>query len=384
MPNLSKDAELDLLEDALGNIMAHTDWLPFLDKVSGVFESKACAAEYLNDGFATGRFTGPAHAEAFRDFLSSASYHAGVSAFKYLLELAEPDAVYRIHQGHISKLDAAATSLVNGNELSSQSAIISITRDSTGLTVIFGLLFDDASPVETTSAETVLAFSKIAKILKTCFGALTNIDMLKTQSRIQRAFANHCAVPSVLINKQRLVIAEHENGLSALADLDVGHMAGEKLQIRNREMEMLLSEISSAPTSAKDPHQTGYIKDAKSDSSLSRSGFCLRDRSGYLNRVTIEAVSGDTHDPWVLIRVCQPANIPEAVETILQEELGLSQSEAHLARSLAETGSVSATTDLLNITRNTMKTHLRRIFDKTAVRTQLELVQLVYRLSGLV
>jgi DNA-binding CsgD family transcriptional regulator len=383
MPNLSKDAELDLLEDALGKITTHTDWLPFLDKVSRVFESKACAAEYLNDGFATGRFTGPAHAEAFRDFLNSASYHAGVSAFKYLLELAEPDAVYRIHQGHISKLDAAATSPKNGNEVSSQSAIISITRDSSGLTVIFGLLFDDASPVATTSAETVLAFSKIAKTLKTCFGALTNIDMLKTQSRIQRAFANHCAVPSVLINKQRLIIAEHENGLSALADLDVGQMAGGKLQIRNREMEMLLSEISSAPTSAKDLHQTGY-KQAKSDSSFSRSGFCLRDRSGNLNRVTIEAVSGDTQDPWVLIRVCQPANIPEAVETILQEELGLSQSEAHLARSLAETGSVSATTDLLNITRNTMKTHLRRIFDKTAVRTQLELVQLVYRLSGLV
>lgn len=383
MPNLSKDAELDLLEDALGKITTHTDWLPFLDKVSRVFESKACAAEYLNDGFATGRFTGPAHAEAFRDFLNSASYHAGVSAFKYLLELAEPDAVYRIHQGHISKLDAAATSPKNGNEVSSQSAIISITRDSSGLTVIFGLLFDDASPVATTSAETVLAFSKIAKTLKTCFGELTNIDMLKTQSRIQRAFANHCAVPSVLINKQRLIIAEHENGLSALADLDVGQMAGGKLQIRNREMEMLLSEISSAPTSAKDLHQTGY-KQAKSDSSFSRSGFCLRDRSGNLNRVTIEAVSGDTQDPWVLIRVCQPANIPEAVETILQEELGLSQSEAHLARSLAETGSVSATTDLLNITRNTMKTHLRRIFDKTAVRTQLELVQLVYRLSGLV
>ncbi len=384
MPNLSKDAELDLLEDALGKITTHTDWLPFLDKVSRVFESKACAAEYLNDGFATGRFTGPAHAEAFRDFLNSASYHAGVSAFKYLLELAEPDAVYRIHQGHISKLEAAAKSLTNGNEVSSQSAIISITRDSSGLTVIFGLLFDDASPVATTSAETVLAFSKIAKILKTCFDALTNIDMLKTQSRIQRAFANHCAVPSVLINKQRLIIAEHENGLSALTDLDVGLVTGGKLQIRNRELEILLSEISSASTSSKDTHKTGYKQDAKSDSSLSRSGFCLRDRSGYLNRVTIEAVSGDTHDPWVLIRVCQPANIPETVETILQEELGLSQSEAHLARSLAETGSVSATTDLLNITRNTMKTHLRRIFDKTAVRTQLELVQLVYRLSGLV
>ncbi|MBO9417938.1 hypothetical protein J7481_00410 [Labrenzia sp. R4_2] len=384
MPNLSKDAELDLLEDGLGKITTHTDWLPFLDKVSRVFGSKACAAEYLNDGFATGRFTGPAHAEAFRDFLNSASYHAGVSAFKYLLELAEPDAVYRIHQGHISKLEAAAKSLTNENEVSSQSAIISITRDSSGLTVIFGLLFDDASPVETTSAETVLAFSKVAKILKTCFGALTNIYMLKTQSRIQRAFANHCAVPSVLINKQRLVIAEHENGLSALADLDVGLVTGGKLQIRNRELEMLLSEISSAPISARDEHKTGYKQDAKSDSSLSRPGFCLRDRSGNLNRVTIEAVSGDTHDPWVLLRVCQPANIPEAVETILQEELGLSQSEAHLARSLAETGSVSATIDLLNITRNTMKTHLRRIFDKTAVRTQLELVQLVYRLSGLV
>ncbi|EEE47493.1 helix-turn-helix transcriptional regulator [Roseibium alexandrii] len=384
MPNLRKDAELDLLEDALGKITTHTDWLPFLDKVSGLFDCYAYAAEYLDDGFATGRFTGPAHAEAFRDFLSSASYHAGVTAFKYLLELAEPDAVYVVHQGHISKLDAPGISLTSGNEVSSQSAIISITRNSSGLTMIFGLLFDDASPVETASAETVLAFSKVAKILETCFGAITNIDMLKRQSRIQRAFANHCAVPSVIINRQRRVMAEHENGLSVLADLDVGLVAGGKLQIRNRELEMLLSDMPSAPSSAKAPHKTGQNQDAKSDSSLSRSGFCLRDRSGNLNRVTIEAVSGDTHDPWVLLRVCQPANIPEAVETILQEELGLSLSEAHLARSLAETGSVSATTDLLNITRNTMKTHLRRIFDKTAVRTQLELVQLVYRLSGLV
>jgi hypothetical protein len=222
MPNLRKDAELDLLEDALGKITTHTDWLPFLDKVSGLFDCYACAAEYLDDGIATGRFTGPAHAEAFRDFLSSASYHAGVTAFKYLLELAEPDAVYVVHQGHISKLDVPGISLTSGNEVSSQSAIISITRNSSGLTMIFGLLFDDASPVETTSAETVLAFSKVAKILETCFGAITNIDMLKRQSRIQLAFANHCAVPSVLINRQRRVMAEHENGLSVLADLDVG------------------------------------------------------------------------------------------------------------------------------------------------------------------
>jgi hypothetical protein len=119
--------------------------------------------------------------------------------------------------------------------------------------MIFGLLFDDASPVETTSAETVLAFSKVAKILETCFGALTNIDMLKTQSRIQRAFANHCAVPSVLINRQRLVMAEHENGLSVLADLDVGLVAGGKLQIRNRELEMLLSRSAVSSHLCKRP-----------------------------------------------------------------------------------------------------------------------------------
>ena len=132
---------------------------------------------------------------------------------------------------------------------------------------------------------------------------------------------------------------------------------GETADPEQRTGDASVRDIVSS-ISAKDQHKTGYKQDAKSGSSLSRPGFCLRDRSGNLNRVTIEAVSGDTHDPWVLLRVCQPANIPESVETILQEELGLSQSEAHLARSLAETGSVSATIDLLNITRNTMKTHL--------------------------
>ncbi|WP_428527864.1 helix-turn-helix transcriptional regulator [Roseibium sp.] len=384
MPSLSKDAELELLKEAFGKIGDQTDWQPFLDKVSEFLNCKACAAEYLSSGFATGRFTGLAHADAFKDFLSGPVHHQGVPAFKFLLELAQTGAVYQIHEGHISKLDAPDTSLTSGIEASSRSAIIRIIRDSSGSTMMFGLRFDGVSLAETTSAETVLAFTKVSKILETCFEAISNIDSLKRKSRIQQAFANHCTVPSVLVNRQRIVIAEHENGLSVLADLDVGLMARGKLQIRNRELEMLLSDISSAPPTARVPHKTGQKQDTKSESALFRSGFCLRDQSGNLNRVTIEAVSGDKHDPWILLRVCQPANIPESVETILQEELGLSQSEAHLARSLAETGSVSATIDLLNITRNTMKTHLRRIFDKTAVRTQLELVQLVYRLSGLV
>ena len=284
MPALSKDAELELLKDAIGKIGDQTDWQPFLDKVSEFLDCKACAAEYLSSGFATGRFTGLAHAEAFKDFLSSPVYHQGVTAFKFLLELAQSGAVYRIHEGHLSKLDAPLRAHTNESEAPSEPVFVSVIRDGSGQNLVFGLLFEGASPEKAASAETVLAFSKVSKILETCFEAITNMDSLKRESRIQQAFANHCTVPTVLATSQRVVIAEHENGLSALAELDVAFSISGRLQIRNRDLELLLSEALKEPVPSKVQNKSGQKRDGRSDNTLSRLGLCLRDRTGNLNR----------------------------------------------------------------------------------------------------
>jgi DNA-binding CsgD family transcriptional regulator len=79
--------------------------------------------------------------------------------------------------------------------------------------------------------------------------------------------------------------------------------------------------------------------------------------------------------------MAEPTGLPEDVELVLQDQYQLSQSEAHLARYLTMTGSMTDTVEQLGITRNTAKTHMRRIFEKTGINTQLQLARLVHKLS---
>ncbi|MFC6655485.1 helix-turn-helix transcriptional regulator [Roseibium salinum] len=114
----------------------------------------------------------------------------------------------------------------------------------------------------------------------------------------------------------------------------------------------------------------------------------IGDQNGALSRVSIEAVvpaaeTSSRETTYVLIRVCEPADLPDEVEAVLQHHYDLSQSEAHLARHLTLSGSMNVTAAQLGITRNTAKTHLRRIYEKTGVHTQLQLAGLVHRLAGL-
>ncbi|MDN3718438.1 hypothetical protein QW131_02390 [Roseibium salinum] len=89
----------------------------------------------------------------------------------------------------------------------------------------------------------------------------------------------------------------------------------------------------------------------------------IGDQNGALSRVSIEAVvpaaeTSSRETTYVLIRVCEPADLPDEVEAVLQHHYDLSQSEAHLARHLTLSGSMNVTAAQLGITRNTAKKHI--------------------------
>lgn len=84
-----------------------------------------------------------------------------------------------------------------------------------------------------------------------------------------------------------------------------------------------------------------------------------------------------------MIRIHLPRGIPAGINTALQSVYGLSRSEARLVQLLVASGSLTETLDTLSVTRNTAKTHLRRIYEKTGTRSQLELAQTVYRLASI-
>lgn len=89
------------------------------------------------------------------------------------------------------------------------------------------------------------------------------------------------------------------------------------------------------------------------------------------------------HNKFVLIEVREPLVVSSEVKRILQSAFNLSNSEARLAFDLSACGALSETLERLDITRNTAKTHLRRIYEKTGTQSQLELSRLIHSLAGM-
>ncbi|NGY04851.1 helix-turn-helix transcriptional regulator [Solimonas terrae] len=84
--------------------------------------------------------------------------------------------------------------------------------------------------------------------------------------------------------------------------------------------------------------------------------------------------------PAAMLFVRDPeANAPSGAQELARRLLGLTRVETRLAMFLTEGHSLDETADLMNIRRNTARTHLRSIFSKTGVTRQTMLVRLMLK-----
>ena len=79
--------------------------------------------------------------------------------------------------------------------------------------------------------------------------------------------------------------------------------------------------------------------------------------------------------PLAALFVTDPDRPQEAPAELLQRLFGLTAAEAVVAERLAAGQSLPQTAEALGVTRNTVRTHLRRIFSKTGTSRQAELVK---------
>lgn len=90
--------------------------------------------------------------------------------------------------------------------------------------------------------------------------------------------------------------------------------------------------------------------------------------------------------PVAIIFVNDPERTPKPASRQLIEQFGLTRAEASFAIEILNGDGIQAAADRLSITRATARTHLARVFDKTGVRRQSELVRLlmsaIYPIDG--
>jgi DNA-binding CsgD family transcriptional regulator len=81
--------------------------------------------------------------------------------------------------------------------------------------------------------------------------------------------------------------------------------------------------------------------------------------------------------PVAVIFVNDPERTPKPASRQLTEQFGLTRAEAAFAIEILNGDGIQAAADRLSISRATARTHLARVFDKTGVRRQSELVRLL-------
>lgn len=360
-------------------------WPNVLGFLDSSLHCKSFLAAYDSAGDPTDQFGGLQAARDLRTLLQQIETEGGHNALEFLLTDASLNYPYckasltqRLHDTPLSDETFPDHSGAFATLRRSPGLIAPVLR-SRHTTVLFACLFTSATPETIDVAEARNTFRGIVDALGPGLQLYCQIESNHLDTWFQRLLLSCVDAPSVLVSTEREILAKTSNALEALARTGIADQDQEKLVVRNKKLDAALLELAVAARRHADGRTTP----------LQRRSFCLSDTSGFLMRLVIQAfqpastATDGSVDPVFVICLMEASDVPEGVEKCLQDHFDLSQSEAHLARQLTLTGSMNTTIDALGITRNTAKTHLRRIYEKTGVNTQLQLAGLVHRLAQL-
>jgi DNA-binding CsgD family transcriptional regulator/PAS domain-containing protein len=125
------------------------------------------------------------------------------------------------------------------------------------------------------------------------------------------------------------------------------------------------------------------VRDTKNAGAMAVSRPSLkRPFSVLVTPVPGDCMFTDITRPCAIVFVTDPEVLPEADKHTLCRIYGVTKAEAEIALRLTEGKSLADVCDLLDISRNTAKTHLKSLFDKLGVHRQGELVAVVTRSVG--
>ncbi|CTQ52797.1 hypothetical protein LP7551_01317 [Roseibium album] len=404
MPALNKSDEANLLLLALGCSTRADGWSQFLTFLETKLGCRSFLSEFDASGRATSLFVGHRPGRELGDFLTQIETEGGRNAFEFLL--SEASLLYPYCKVSLDKLkrNSLSANKVDGqfagreaklkendssrNPLRNAPGLVSPVNRSGGNTILFACVFtsDTEETIDTTRASE--NFQMIIEALTPALNLFLKLSKERSDNDFSSTLLSALDSPAILVNSDREILTHTAAGLQALIKMNVVLDQGDKLIFRNNQIETGFRFLTEKYFSEEAASEANFLSPAPQDGVMVHSVF-LKRNNGSLTRITIETVPHPSKEPietplpWFLMRVYEPTDPPKDVELVLQDQFDLSQSEARLARRLTISGSMNATVNHLGITRNTAKTHLRRIFEKTGINTQLQLAGLVHKLSGL-
>ncbi|NBN78857.1 hypothetical protein GWI72_11315 [Microvirga tunisiensis] len=379
MTHFDDDPRDLLLERLYPALLDAALWPDAAREIGAALDGTAYLFEFGADGRHTARYCTPEAARPLLEMMSAIQTAGGRNMLSFLLAEAELMAPYCKQQ--LSAEDTAALHLELAPGLVQAHGLLARVYQSDAASAVFLLLSHPDGP-----GLSPANFPFTRRLIRTLNQALGFAALHRQQGQEllrQRMLVRHEGTSAILVDVNRRVVATTPGGIDALSAADLFDTRTGRLQILPKTADDLLADLI-------DEARAGWAQTDQGTGPVSRQRDTIHIRSdGNLCRFVLRTVwpttppiREGTHG-HVLVTLREPGPIARDARDALQGTYGLSRSEARLAYYLAMTGSLGETLETLGITRNTGKTHLRRIYEKTGVTSQIELCKLVAKLSAL-
>lgn len=351
-----------------------------LATIERAFKCRAFLIEIDSNNQHTSRFTDAPEAGTLLSLLKSISTEDNHTAFCFLVAKAALKYPYCKYQLLGEKQVAMRQEF---GDIVDWPGLISPVYRSQDKTILFACMWNSLSKEQIDADYVTPPFQRLVKTLaNSCEVVERGEEVHARKSLLENAFA---------LQEQSLCIIDTDRNLKLMTqsfteltqDSDLFDVVQGQLQVKNKELESCLQNAISDKgrfSSLANLAPYGFIDTTQSIVSISDRKF-MRVSFRRLSKPSEHNLEEGT--PHILIEARASTGVSENMKSVLKNTFHLSQGEVRLAYDLATSGSLNETLNNLNITRNTAKTHLRRIYEKTGVQTQVDLMRLIFRLAGM-
>ncbi|MEH6549638.1 MAG: hypothetical protein V7744_06600 [Pseudomonadales bacterium] len=208
--------------------------------------------------------------------------------------------------------------------------------------------------------------------LTRALGIYSSIQKSKVENDIYQELIEQLAVGIVILDHNARVMKINSMTESMLAELDGIDLRSDRIVFSKPEDQQT---YAAAVEHALAHYDSQSIQPSVELLRINYSGV------GSIGLLVKSAVSSRWYEgsgcPAVVLYLCDPSAQKSTRETFVSKLFGLTLSEANLAILLADGMTLAEAAKKLNVTENTTRTVSKRIFSKTGVRRQAELVRLI-------
>lgn len=388
MEELSTAAEFQVLEIVQACASNPVLWKKALEKVQETFGCQADLLSLDSAGHHTGRFCEGGQATLYIEYLLSLRPKREQNALDYMINEAEPFRPYSPEQLDRFETRSTFNSSDASQAFDGNPAIISRIRKNADEIVLLCCRFSTADRERWASGALDPSIERLSKAMSVSLDLADRIDRTAQWQSALHMMLQQQTRAMFLIDRDHSVRVSTPPCEKLLSDGDFFSLENERLVPLRKEIETALADVSAHISDPGGFREKAHVKSAPLNGD--KHSVVLSRTDDRLARVVFQPlVPKSEHKPphsnaYILIEVRDSLEISNEVNNLLKSCYDLSEKESQLAFSLANTGSMTSTLEILGITRNTAKTHLRRIYEKTATQSQLELSKLLHGLANLI